>query len=78
MRKTIYNSKTKGIQWDIDTWMTFPRDEFNYTEFNLLPAIEYVRSKAFEFENDHCFSISFKWLFWKISINRYWGEIYKK
>lgn len=42
------------------------------TVFYLLPTIEYFRDKDFD-DEDYCsFDISFSWLFWSLTLTRYW------
>ena len=54
------------------------RKEFGMIRFYLLPSIEYFRDKTFDEDGDCSFNISFSWLFWSITISRYWGNVYEK
>ena len=47
------------------------------TTFYLVPTIFYNHSKMFDLPGEDCsFSISLAWLFWEISLDRYWGSCY--
>lgn len=47
------------------------------TTFYLIPTIFYDHLKMFEIPGEDCsFKISFAWLFWEISLERYWGSDY--
>lgn len=75
MIKTIYHNPNKGVQWEFGIW-------FNYgdygTTFYLVPTLFYYRSKIFDdCTQERSFKIAFTWLFWQISIERYWGNDYK-
>lgn len=48
------------------------------THFYLLPTIEYFRDKLFDDDGDYSFDIIFGWLFWMVTITRYWGNSYGK
>lgn len=75
----IYRSLKKGIQWDITAPKNYKRDIVsNWTFFYLLPTIEYSRMFFSFDEDDQNFDIHFEWLFWKISVSRYWGDVYKR
>lgn len=79
MTRIIYENKAKGIQWSVYTFMSlkFKNHYASGTEFYLFPTVNYQRFEEFEFENEHSFAINFVWLFWKLSINRYWGDVFK-
>ena len=54
------------------------KKETGMTNFYLLPTIEYFRDRTFDREGDFSFNISFQWLFWSLTLTRYWGSIYNK
>lgn len=51
--------------------------DFGITSFYLLPSIEYFRDKTFDEDGDCSFNILLSWLFWSLSITRYWGSVYE-
>lgn len=54
------------------------KKESEITSFYLLPTIEYFRDRTFDMDGDCSFNISFQWLFWSLTLTRYWESIYKK
>ena len=45
--------------------------------FYVFPTIELFLDLDEE-DEDSCFDISFRWLFWTFTISKYWGNTYKK
>ena len=48
------------------------------TSFYLLPSIEYFRDRTFDDNGDCSFNISLSWLFWSLTLTRYWGSAYEE
>ena len=75
--KNIYSSRARGVSWWIYGGSTFADDILDNTHFYLLPSIEYEHWGVCDKE-DQSIDISFKWLFWYISITRYHGLAYTR
>lgn len=76
--REIHHSNIKGVSW----WIYSGKDKASSilkttrTRFYLFPTIIYEHDDVGN-KDEQILAISFKWLFWYITIAKYWGNDYK-
>ncbi len=70
--------KTKKAEWNLYFSYNKNTPVLGFTSCYVLPTIEYFRDRSLDENGDCSCQINFHWIFWTITLARYWGSAYEK